>query len=89
MGESRHLSCTWLTSSVTIGVNHDKIQPKISAAQASVSHRRLAWGHYGGLGDSRVAFSIQEALSFGDPGPGDSSGTVAFSTRNQGKQLWV
>lgn len=39
-------------------------------------------------------FSIQEALSFEDPGPGASSWTaatfehhVAFSTRNQGKQV--
>lgn len=93
MGKSRHSSCTWLTGSVTIGISHDKIQPKVSAARASGNHRRLAWGRYGGPGDSRLAFSIQEALSFGDPGPGASSGTmatfghhVAFSTRNQSKR---
>lgn len=90
MGKSRRSSCTWLTGSVTAGISHDEIQPTVSAARASGNHRRLAWGRYEGRGDSRLAFSIQEALSFGDPGPGASSGTMAtfghhmaFSTRNQ------
>lgn len=43
--ESRRLSCTWLTSSVTIGINHDKISPRL------VQHRPLSvtGGWLGGI----------------------------------------